>query len=107
LSPAMDYPTVELAARTFDELAKYRRLVEKHGVLLQEPIVTPTGAVVGERWVPNPVVKMMRDAEKTLERWLVELGLTPSARARLGLVQVKAESKLDALIASRQARAVG
>lgn len=103
LSPHMDAPIVEMAARLWDEVGRYRELAKNP--LLREPIVTPTGQVVGHRVVANPAVRLQRDAEKQLERWLVELGLTPSARARLGLVQVRAESKLDSLIAAREKRA--
>src|SRR5579883_880880 len=45
LSPAIDSPLVELAARTLDEIAQYRELSKRP--LLSEPIVTPAGQVVG------------------------------------------------------------
>ena len=98
LSPRLDYAVVELAARSFDEVRAYRDILAK-GSLLQEPITTASGKVVGTRFVPNPAEMMLRRAERQLERWLVELAIPPIARARLGLVQVKAQSKLEALMA--------
>jgi hypothetical protein len=101
LTPALDSSTVELACRTLDDIVNLRTVIAKHGSVLEEPISTPSGKIVGTRMAANPAVKMLRDAERQYERWLIALSIPPGARASLGWVQVKAEGKLDALMATR------
>lgn len=108
ISPDLDIGTVELAAVTFDFIEQCRSIISDQGLTLKEPIVTPTGDVVGERIVAHPLIKEQRAAEKQLGSWLQALALTPSDRARLGLAQVKAQSVLEKLVESRQRKeAVG
>ena len=45
----------------------------------------------------NPAVGMLQSLEKQLTSWLSLLGLTPSDRSRLGLAEVKAQSKMAEL----------
>jgi phage terminase small subunit len=89
---------VETVCHLSDEAATYRRLIHTAGPLLKEPIVTPSGAVVGNRIVPNPAVAMLRKVEAQMERELSNLGFNPVARSRLGLAEVKARSILEDLI---------
>lgn len=97
LSPRVDLIRVETVCRLVDDLASYREYVFKLGPLLEEPIVTPTGLEVGTRFVPNPAVKMLRDAEKQLDRELSALGFDPASRSKLGLAEVKKQSILETL----------
>jgi hypothetical protein len=64
LTPGLDTSTVELACRTLDDIVNLRAVVAEHGSVLQEPISTPSGKIVGTRMVANPAVKMLRDAER-------------------------------------------
>jgi P27 family predicted phage terminase small subunit len=99
LSPEADRLTVEAAAFLADEVDTLRGEVELHGHLVEEPIVTATGQVLSEvRLVANPAVAMLRKAEERLSKELSELGFTPSARARLGLAEVKRQSKVFDLL---------
>jgi hypothetical protein len=45
--------------------------------------------------------KQLRELNKEISDWLSVLGFDPSARARLGLAEVKAMSKLEDLRARR------
>lgn len=109
LTPSLDCTMVEQAARLADECAGFRRDVARLGRIMSAPKVD-RGTVVlvdGEpllEWSANPAVKLLRGAEAELRTTLVELGFTPTARARLGLVQVKAQSKLEDMIARQSAR---
>jgi hypothetical protein len=85
-----------------DDIVRLREYIAAHGAVVEEPIVTPAGKVMGTRMVANPAVKMLRDAERQLERWLMALSIPPGARAGLGWAQVKTESKLEALMATRR-----
>ena len=46
--------------------------------------------------------KQLRDLNKEISEWLSLLGFDPTARARLGLAEVKAASTLEKLQAKRQ-----
>ncbi len=51
-------------------------------------------------------VLRLRQVEENLTKWLSQLGLTPTDRSRLGIAEVKAVSKLEA-IADRRAKRLG
>jgi phage terminase small subunit len=68
-----------------DDIAAARAEVEKHGLLLEEPIVTPRGDTVGVRQVLNPAEMAARRAGALLERLLAALGFSPAARSRLNI----------------------
>lgn len=106
LNPVLDGPVVGIVCRTYDEIVNLRSAIAEHGQLLEEPITTPSGVVVGTRLVPNPAAKMLRDAEKQLQSWLSDLGFTPSARARLGFIEVKKQSILEGLMSRRESDAI-
>jgi P27 family predicted phage terminase small subunit len=59
---------------------------------------------VGEKKVPHPLIKELRSAQKQLHAIGSALGFDPTARSRLGLAEVKRQSKLEELSAARQAR---
>lgn len=101
----LDAGMVEQTCRLWDDMGALRREVSRHGHLLSEPIVTPTGVEVGTRLVANPAVKMLRDAETQWRSCMADLCIPPAARARLGLVQVKAaaeKSKLEQIFERRR-----
>lgn len=104
LNPQLDGPTIGMACRLADQIAGLHRDVEKHGRIVKEPIVTPTGEIVGEKLVANPALKELRAAEKSLMGVLSDLAIPPVARARLGLAKVKVESKFEQLLRARSER---
>lgn len=55
----------------------------------------------GDRWYPRPEVAELRDLEKQITLWLSSLGLDPASRGRLGVAEVKAQSALERIRASR------
>ena len=109
LSPQVDVIRVHTVALLVDEIADYQRHVNAMGPVLEEPIVTPSGIVVdgAARFVPNPAVRMLRDAQKQLDRELSALGFDPTSRSRLGLAEVKRESILQKLLDGDRARDAG
>jgi P27 family predicted phage terminase small subunit len=46
----------------------------------------------------NPIIDKLARLDAELRKLEAELGLTPASRARLGLTEVKRQSKLDALM---------
>lgn len=99
-----DSPLVEQACRTYDEITQLRRLLAKHGHLVEEVHASASGKVLGVKLVANPASKMLRDAEKAWTSYLVLLAIPPTERARLGLTKVKTESKFEKLMADRARR---
>ena len=106
VNAGLDAGMVERVCRLWDEMDRLRREVEKHGYLLEEPITAgQQGKIVGTRLVANPAVRMLRDAEKQWQSMMSDLCIPPAARARLGLVQVKAaaeKSKLEQIFDRRR-----
>ena len=105
LAPAVDSLRVQTVCNLVDDIAEYRRLISRMGPVLIESALAPNGFAGEEkRVVPNPLVKMQRDAERQLDKELSAIGFDPTARSRLGLAEVKRQSKLEELLAKRQKR---
>ena len=78
---------VEQFARATDEVAVYKERIATDGLML-------TGSMGQD--VANPLISEIRKLEDQMIRIRRELGLSPSASAKLGLVEVKAMSALEA-----------
>lgn len=103
LSTTLDAVQLEQACRLVDEIEEWRPVVRR-APILREPITTPTGTIVGEKWVVNPLEGVLRRGEATLRGILSDLGFNPTARAKLGVAQVKAASRLEELLENRRSR---
>lgn len=77
-------------------------LIDQHGPLIAEPITNALGETVGTRYVANPAVRMLRDAEKQLNRELNALGFDPTSRSRLGLAEVKTANLITEFYEKRE-----
>jgi len=95
LQPHRDYHWIEQIARAYDEIQEYRRLIKADGRVQRGSQGQP---------VAHPLIAEVRRLEDRIDKNLAELGLSPTAAARLGLAVVKAESKLDELAAKRAER---
>lgn len=58
----------------------------------------------GTRYYRRPEALALDELEKRIAAWLAALGLTPADRSRLGVAEVRARSKLEALRARRESR---
>jgi P27 family predicted phage terminase small subunit len=96
LQPDRDYHWVEQIVRAYDEIAEYRRTIRKDGRVQRGSQGQP---------VAHPLIGEVRRLEDRIDKNLAELGLSPTAAARLGLAVVTTESKLDELEVKRQQRA--
>jgi P27 family predicted phage terminase small subunit len=85
LEAQADYLTVARLCEAAEDRAAARAAVVELGPLLEEPIVTPRGDVVGIRKVANPAAEMIRKLDRVIDAGSDRLGLSPAARARLGL----------------------
>ena len=99
LARDVDQVRVMTVCSIIDDVAEYRRLIKGMGPILLETQVSPSGAILPEKKVvPNPLVKMLRDAERNLDRELTTLAFDPVSRARLGYTEVKKQSLIEQLI---------
>ena len=105
----LDRLAVLRLAECAEDRAAARTLLVSLGPVLTEPIVSPSGAVVGERIVPNPCADLVRKCDKEIDALSAALGLTPQARARLGLTISQAQlAHADAaVVMSRMRRSAG
>ena len=85
LEARVDFLTVHRLCEAAEDRSAARAAVADLGPLLTEPIVTPKGDVVGTRQVANPAVEMVRKLDRVIDNASDRLGLSPAARARLGL----------------------
>lgn len=81
--------TVLLLCEAADERAMWREKVIGNRIKIETKV---------------KVAKALRDLERSMTAWMIELGFTPAARSRLGLAEVKAQSKIEKLLADREAR---
>ena len=87
LDMTRDIPLAEQAAHLADDIAEARQQVKDKGLLIEEPITTTRGAVVGTRYVVNGAAKAARDAGIELERILTGLGMSVTSAAKLARAQ--------------------
>ncbi len=90
LAPQQDYPWVEMIARAWDEIEAYRSRVDADGLI-------QTGSM--GQVIAHPLIAEIRRAEAVIMKALSTLGFSPSDRARLGLAEIKAQSKLQEMMA--------
>jgi hypothetical protein len=84
--------TVLRLCQAFDEREELRAKL-KAGYILEEPIVSPTGKVVGEWLVLHPAIPALRALDRSLDALCASLAITPRSRADLGLTLSDAELK--------------
>lgn len=89
LNREQDYHWVEMIARAYADIEVFRRQVEDEG-----RVVTGYAGQV----VAHPLIKEIRDCEKTIQKCLSILGFSPTDRARLAITEAKAKSALQAMI---------
>jgi P27 family predicted phage terminase small subunit len=91
LNDRLDRLAVTRLAEAADDRENARMYLQELGVLLEEPIVTPRGDVVGTRMVINPAALQVQKLDRQIDLMSDRLGLSPAARARLGLTISKAQ----------------
>jgi P27 family predicted phage terminase small subunit len=75
-----------LAAYCFawGELVGATAILEEEGRIVREPMQNSRGEVIGEKVKNHPANRLMSDASARVKAYIVEFGLTPAARQRLG-----------------------
>jgi phage terminase small subunit len=101
-----DATAVEQLARLEDQAAALRVVLARDGGLLEKPLISPKGGLLGTETVPHPAHATLRKIGQEAISLLTALGATPQARARLGLaVAEPGEPKPDAVDELKKRRA--
>jgi P27 family predicted phage terminase small subunit len=90
LAPAQDYRWVEMICHAYDDIEGFRARVKRDGLIAKGS----QGQVIA-----HPLIAEIRRAEASIQKCLSVLGFSPSDRARLGLAEIKARSKLQDMMA--------
>jgi P27 family predicted phage terminase small subunit len=85
LKEDQDYHWVEQIARAYDDIASYREKIEEVGLIV-------TG--YNGQDAANPLIAEIRKCEATIRTCLSTLGFSPTDRAKLGIIEVKARNAL-------------
>ena len=91
----VDRQALATCCQAWAELEDATRLLNKEGRETREPVLDKFGNHVGNKIRAHPAVRRQRDAMARVKQFLVEFGLSPSARARLRAPVTDAEA--DAL----------
>jgi P27 family predicted phage terminase small subunit len=102
LNPELDDQAVLRFVRLVLERQTYTEALAELGPLVEIPVVTPTGAVVGTKYEPNPAEAMLRRADKALDALTDRLGLVPLSRGRLGLAALDATDRAERILTRRR-----
>lgn len=90
-----DYHWVEMIARAYGDIERYRAEVETMGLVV-------TG--YAGQMVANPLLNEIRKLEQTIQKCLQILGFSPTDRAKLAIVESQAQNAVEAMIAKQNAR---
>lgn len=112
LRPASDLEILTRLCQAYDEREDLRKLVRTWGHIVAVEIdeqdldeVKPNGRNRVKRLFgikANPAVQQLRKLEELITRYEGLCGFTPSDRSRLGLAEVKRQSKLEEFLARRR-----
>ena len=91
LNAELDRHSVLRYCEASEDAVKARAEVDARGLVIEEAISDPRGGIAGHRVVLNPAEAAFRRADKVVTELGDRLGLTPAARARLGLTINQAE----------------
>jgi P27 family predicted phage terminase small subunit len=86
LSAELDAPAVERYCSLLDERTRWAAQLDQHGPLLERPVQSARGELLGMELYANPAVKELRSIDRALDQLSDRLAGSPAARARLGLV---------------------
>lgn len=98
LSPATDVDIMTRLCEAHEEREALREAIAEEGYMV--------AGSMGQRRA-NPLLSEVRALESQMTKWESLCGFTPTDRARLGMAEVKARSKLEEMLERRQRRTGG
>lgn len=91
----IDAPALESLCEAYADLRAAREALKAFGSRYYETI-SQSGGVMHR---PHPALSDMQDADRRIRAWLVEFGMTPSARSRVKVDGAKDEDEADKFFA--------
>lgn len=88
LHPNEDYHWVEQISHAYNDMEEFRRQIAIQGLTVKGY----AGQVAA-----NPLIKEVRECERTIRSCLSAIGFSPTDRARLGLAEIAAQNGLQKL----------
>ena len=85
LLAVVDRAALAAYCQAWAELQINTATIEKDGRIVEEPIQSAGGEVIGQRLKPHPAVRLQRDAFARVRSFLIEFGLSPAARSRVNI----------------------
>ena len=73
-----DAMTIEHLARLEDRAERLAGELDRDGLTLRRPLVSPRGEVVGEEHYPHPALTVLRALDRQLVELRAALGLDPA-----------------------------
>lgn len=99
-----DLLAITRLAQLEDERALLAKALDDKGAVLTKPVTTSRGDVVGSEDYSNPAIREMRRLDAQILELHKGFGLTPMARARLGLAVIAMTEKENTLAKLRARR---
>lgn len=85
LNPTQDYHWCEMIVRAYDDIEQFRKRITADGLVQKGSLGQP---------VAHPLIAEIRKAEATIRQCLSVLGFSPTDRARLGIMEAKAQREI-------------
>jgi len=96
LKAEQDYAWIEQIAYAYDQIKEFREKVKEDGL-----VVTGYAGQV----VAHPLIAEIRKCEATIRECLSKIGFSPTDRARLGIMEAKAQTALQQMIEAQRQNA--
>lgn len=79
-------------------------MLDRYGSqIVEEPILTKDGDVIGYKIRKHPAVDVRNNADKRYQNWCTKFGLTPADRSRVNAVTKEQKSPMAKLLEMRRA----
>lgn len=72
-----------------------RKEIKKHGLLIEEAIISGEGFFVGTKYKANPAVNIYATFSKIMNSYLQQFGLTPASRSKLKIEKPKPADEME------------
>lgn len=80
----VDRAALAVYCQTWAEYTEATKILKKDGPIIEEPIQSASGAIIGHKKKPHPAVKLQRDASTRIRQFMTEFGFSPGSRSRVG-----------------------
>ena len=80
----VDRAALAVYCQTWAEYTEATKTLKKDGTIIEEPIQSASGAIIGHKKKPHPAVKLQRDASTRIRQFMSEFGFSPGSRSRIG-----------------------